>query len=160
MQNKMKTLLKRTLSGLFLLLLMACSSPTSEKTAGKLSANTALEAKIEGMTCEHGCVTTIKKQLGKMDGVYHYDIDFQNKSTVIEFNKEQISADEIVKKIESLNEGAYKVNNETVKCIADCDASVEKKSSSSSSKTSSEQQIKHDGFQIPSIFDLLIFLLN
>ncbi len=139
---------------------MACSTPASSEKPIVQAANTAVEFKIDGMTCEMGCVAAIKGQLGKTKGVYKYDINFENKTAVVEFNKEQISAQDVVKTVESVNEGAYKVDGKKTKCIAECGDAPSKKSETNASSSSNEQKISHDSFQIPNIFGLLEYLIR
>lgn len=160
MQKLIKKVLLRTSVLMFIINLSACNNEAKTEQNIVQAANTEMQFKIEGMTCEMGCVSAIKKQLGETKGIYSYDIDFNNKTAVVEFNKEQITADEISNTVEKVNQGAYKVDNKKTKCIAQCKEKNKSNADVHSSSSSDKTKMSHDSFQIPNIFGLLQYLIQ
>jgi copper chaperone CopZ len=92
------------------------SQPTKEIATTK---NTKAPAKnpqtatfhIEGMTCAIGCAKTIEDDLSNMEGVQKASVDFEKKQATVNFDADQLSADDLVKKAEAAADGAtYKVS--------------------------------------------------
>ncbi|MFK8038054.1 MAG: heavy-metal-associated domain-containing protein [Crocinitomicaceae bacterium] len=75
--------------------------------------NATCKISIKGMTCEIGCVRTVKSHLSKMNGVLNVKMDFDTSRTVdfsgVEFDKNMISEDEMKAEIESIANGIYTV---------------------------------------------------
>lgn len=75
--------------------------------------NSTSQFSIEGMTCEIGCVRTVKSHLSKMDGVLRIEMDFDTARTIdfstVEYNNKIISAEEMQTEIESIANGLYTV---------------------------------------------------
>ncbi|WP_117879727.1 heavy-metal-associated domain-containing protein [Aureibaculum luteum] len=70
-----------------------------------------ISLEIDGMTCEIGCARTIQSKLSKTKGVKMAEVDFENKTGVVEFDSNRITEDEIVDIVEQIAGGdLYKVN--------------------------------------------------
>ena len=164
MQNKLKSIgVKSFFLIAFAILISACSNETKIVETIPSEANSKMEAKITGMSCEMGCVTTIKNKLSKIKGVYSSEINFEQKQAVIEFNTQQISAKEIVDEIEKLNEKMYKVEQEKTTCIKDCkevSPSHSTNSNGSSNNSNNDKQVSSPLFHLPNIFSILSTLIQ
>lgn len=109
-------------------LLVACNS-SSPETVSSAAAGvtrsvtevlvsgtpvTMADLSIEGMTCEMMCGGSIKKALAKLPGVNATDIAFTEDATadhaIVTFDAAQVSEAEIVKTVEALHDGQYKVS--------------------------------------------------
>ena len=60
---------------------------------------TNIELKIEGMHCT-GCSTRLEKVLRGLDGVVNANVNFEEKSAVIEFDSKKITVEEIKEAVE------------------------------------------------------------
>ena len=69
-----------------------------------------ISLEIDGMTCEIGCARTIQSKLSKTKGVKMAEVDFENKTGVVEFDSNRITENEIVGIVEQIAGGdLYKV---------------------------------------------------
>lgn len=79
--------------------------------------NTTSTLSIEGMTCEIGCVRTVKSHLSKMNGVINIEMDFDTSRSVnfstVDFDNNLISEQEMKEEIESIANGIYSVTEIT-----------------------------------------------
>ncbi|MFK8044408.1 MAG: heavy-metal-associated domain-containing protein [Crocinitomicaceae bacterium] len=77
--------------------------------------NASTKISITGMTCEIGCVRTVKSHLSKMDGVIEIEMDFDTARTinysVIQYDKNIVSENEMRTEIESIANGIYQVSD-------------------------------------------------
>lgn len=91
---------------------------TDIKNAEQFSAKIA----INGMTCQHACVSTINKTLNGIDGVKNVHIDFdENKTTdfaTLTFDTKKTSAELLINSIENIGEGLYTVESLEISDIA------------------------------------------
>lgn len=69
------------------------------------------EFSITGMTCA-ACSTRIEKGLNKMEGVSQANVNLALENATIEYNPSQISAADIIKRVESLGYGAIAKGND------------------------------------------------
>jgi copper chaperone len=60
--------------------------------------------KVKGMTCQH-CVMSVKKSLGKLEGIQNVDVDLQQGE--VRFDNTKDVASEVVKK--AIEEAGYEV---------------------------------------------------
>jgi len=67
--------------------------------------------KIEGMTCPMGCAATIEQKLSGMEGVKKAKVDFDSKTATISFDPAKQTAENFVKTVEKIADGAYKVSD-------------------------------------------------
>jgi Cu+-exporting ATPase len=104
------------------ILLLSCNSETTnsqsetEKTeiAKKdIKADTEIKIEIEGMTCEMGCVTTIRNKVNRIKGVTNFEMDFDAERSSdfskIQFDSRVTSSEEIKNIIEEIAQGIYSV---------------------------------------------------
>ncbi len=104
------------------LILLSCNTESSEvnteiqkvEIAKKdIKADTEIKIEIEGMTCEMGCVTTIRNKVNRMKGVTKFDMDFDversSDFSTIQFDSRVVSSDDIKNRIEGIAQGIYSV---------------------------------------------------
>lgn len=109
----------------------------------KVEADKMLNAKIEGMMCEKGCGSSIRKELMNTNAVQSCEFDFESdrkENTVkIAFDKDKISADRLINILNKINNKQFKVKETNTTCIEagpkSQDNSIEE--SSSTEETSS-----------------------
>ena len=79
------------------------------------SHNATAKLSIEGMTCEIGCVRTVKSHLSKMEGVFEIDMDFDTSRVIdfstVEFDTNLVSLADMKMEIESIANGIYHITN-------------------------------------------------
>lgn len=144
---------------LFMLSLFSCNN-TEVKEHAEISDNsTAIEMEIKGMVCQMGCVSSIKKELKGLDGVGNFVIDYDNGTAKIEFLSNKITKDEVVRSIESLNDGMYKVQNVKEVCVADCGETGKEDQEINVSESEVSPQVNTEGFELPNFFNLINELL-
>lgn len=151
----------RKIAGILLMSLMTLAACSSEESAMENSSKdnlSAVEMEVKGMVCEMGCVSSIKKELKGLEGISNYSIDFESGTAKVEFYNTKISKEEVVRSIESLNEGMYKVENLKEVCAVDCGETDENEKDSS--KSTNEPQAMLDGFQLPNFFNLINSLIR
>lgn len=102
--------------------LFACNSNSSNEVKKQVApvitakANKTIHLDIEGMVCEMGCGSSIRKALKNTHAVTQCSFDFkedrkQNMAT-ISFDSTQISTNKIIALVEKLNDGQFNVINE------------------------------------------------
>ena len=104
--------------------LVACSGnsntekPFPNESSEEISLTTPIHNStstfsIEGMTCEIGCVRTVKSHLSKMNGVIDIEMKFDTARTVdysvVKFDSKLVSETEMKDEIESIANGLYSV---------------------------------------------------
>lgn len=105
-----------------ILTLFACNSNTPIQVKKTIQptitskANKTIELDIEGMVCEMGCGSSIRKELKNTHAVNQCSFDFkedrkQNKATIL-FDSTQISSQKIIALIEKLNDRQFNVINQ------------------------------------------------
>ena len=119
--NKLATLLLITT-------LAACGEAPAPATSGPLDAAprtvkevaisggtpvTMADLSIDGMTCAMGCGSTIKSALAKLPGVSGTEVNFteagQTNHVVVTYDPAQVNDVEMVKAVQSIHNGDYKV---------------------------------------------------
>ena len=117
--------MKKILYILSVIAIAACTSTdTSQKEIIKeqteviiakkdIKADAKVKIEIEGMTCEMGCVSTIRNHITQMKGVTKFEMDFTTERktdfATVEFDSRLLSSDDMVTEIESIAQGIYKV---------------------------------------------------
>jgi len=78
-----------------------------------ITADVEIKIEIEGMTCEMGCVTTIRNKVNRMKGVTSVEMDFDTERTsdysTVQFDSRVLSSDDIKAMIEEIAQGIYSV---------------------------------------------------
>lgn len=128
-----------------------------------VNADRVLNLELEGMVCQMGCGGAIRKELNATGAVANCEFDFEEDRAMdvakIEFDKDKITADEIVKIVSEINDGQFKVGKVSSEDLATTDIvnetpnttkSVEKPKATMSVSTSS----------MPNLFDLFSGLLS
>ncbi len=101
------------------LFLFSCSSTTKTKQlksktkAEKVVSNEILVAEVEGMVCKMGCGGSIRKELIQTNAVSKVDLEYEDgakKQTIkVHYDNKLITQSEIVRKLEKINKGQFKV---------------------------------------------------
>lgn len=86
------------------------NSEESTETKAPVVANAEVNMKIEGMTCVMGCKGAIEKALNNTSGIAKCDVDFENSTAKVTFDNEQISEEEVLAAVHSVNNGAYQAS--------------------------------------------------
>ena len=141
----------------FIFVMSSCSNESNNTD----TANKKVDLTIDGMMCSMGCVASIKKKLASVEGVVEFEVEFDDKKASIVYNPSKTNTDDLVKSIEDLHSGMYKVTDvkelsaETVN-----QKSNSVKENSSNSEKAIQQDIKDFHFKIPNIFSILYNLIN
>ena len=98
----MKSLL--ILSTLIVFGLTATISAQSETKSDETKVETETYI-VEGMTCQ-GCVNSVEKKLGNIEGVEKYEVSLENGEAVVEYDPKKIKSEDIENDFES---SPYKV---------------------------------------------------
>lgn len=138
-------------------------------------ANAESSIQIEGMVCEHACVSSVKKNILAMEGVSGIEMDFVKdrkiNSCIVKYDNSLVSEEDFVKKINEINDGAYKVVVEDSKTNDEPkikELKTEKKSKLKNNDVSEfldlDNSIQASGsnmgdsfFSFPSLFDFFTF---
>lgn len=130
-----------------------------------VQANRVLTMDLDGMVCSMGCGGSIRKELNATGAVADCEFDFEDERTTdiatIQFDKDKITADEIVKIVSEMNDGQFKVGKTASEEFVS-EVEVNETSTKSSSRAS-EAKIKvltQPSFRMPNIFDLFSGLLS
>lgn len=117
--------MKKIFGGIILLaVFVACGQPEKQIEVAKkvekkeelvkVNVNKTISLNIEGMVCEMGCGSSIRKALKDTKAVDRCSFDFKDERKVnvatIAFDSTAISQDKIVSIISTLNDKQFKVN--------------------------------------------------
>ena len=132
--------------------LMSCEAPV--ETA-------SLNIGVEGMSCSHSCAPYIQKKLLKTVGVLNAEVTFENKEAKVVFDKNKVSKEEIVKTIQTIADGQYKVTSVEEEKQNDIESTEPTGDESSLNEFDiSNSEVSSSSYQLPNIFSLLNSLLN
>lgn len=145
--------MKKILFILTAVILMACEQAVQKSS---------LSIEVDGMSCSHSCAPYIQKKLSKTEGVLEAKVSFENKSAEVIINSNEVSKEEIIKKIETIANGQYKVGEvEEAKLEESKVEESESNDEASLDFDISKPEVSHSaGFQLPNLFSLLNSLLN
>lgn len=142
---------------LFLVIFFAVSCKNQ-----RLSSKVSFDIVVDGMSCSKSCAPFIKKKLTSTEGVLHARVSYENKLIQVDFNSNDICIEDIVKKIESLNDGSYKtrqVTEQKLEAINPEDFNT--KDTKLVEFDIAKPEISHSsGFQLPNLFSLLNSILK
>lgn len=154
------------LSLLFLSILFSCSSSSIEIPA-ELVKNEQVEMSIDGMMCSKGCVGTINKNLQGLNGVVEFEVVFEEKKATVKYDNRVINNDEVIKTIEGIHNGMYKVTDFKKICLSDCEeeaVKVNERTDGASNKKSVKNPVDAQAnlfsFELPNVFSLLHHLIR
>ena len=78
-----------------------------------IKADSKIQIEIGGMTCEMGCVSTIRNRVTQMKGSTEFAMDFDKERVTdfatVSFDSRLLSANDIKTEIESIAQGLYSV---------------------------------------------------
>ena len=132
--------------------LMSCEAPV--ETA-------SLNIGVEGMSCSHSCAPYIQKKLLKTVGVLNAEVTFENKEAKVVFDKNKVSKEEIIKTIQTIADGQYKVTSVEEEKQNDIESTEPTGDESSLNEFDiSNSEVSSSSYQLPNIFSLLNSLLN
>ena len=145
--------MKRILIGLIGLIVLACQQPINK---------VSLDIQIEGMSCSHSCAPFIQKKLLNTEGVIQAIVSFEKKSAEVIINSNVVSKEDIINKIEAVNNGAYKTGDISEKKLEE---SNPEESNPEESKIVdfdiTKPEVTHSsGFRLLNLFSLLNSILN
>lgn len=132
----------------------ACSSSnenTQDKTTIEAENIVIADYTVDGMVCAMGCAKTIQDELSAMNGIASCEVNFDNGKAHVEFDKTQLSENEVIKVIEGLADGQYKVTkwNEADNQITTDEVEGNENTESSVS------DVNLPSFEMPNLFELL-----
>lgn len=100
-------------------LLASCSAekvievPITHVEATSNVSKTVADISIDGMTCEMGCVATVKSKLNGLKGIEGIEIDFDADRQIdfahVEFDESIVSEKEMIETIQAIGDGLYSV---------------------------------------------------
>lgn len=135
-----------------------------KNTPKKLELNRTLTVEIEGMVCEKGCGSSIRKALKETGAVGNCTFDFVDErpvnTAIIEFDKDQISADKIIRIISSINENQFSVKKSSTASL-DLKMNVnENEGDESNNSTTSKINVSESNFEMPNLLKLFSRLIR
>jgi len=172
---KKARIISRLLPVVTVAILVACSGEKAEVRIEKgtqsetsengeqlpdVNADRMLVVELEGMVCEMGCGGSIRKELYASNAVESVSFEFDEEKTVdvarVAYDRDKITADEIVAIISSTNEGQFNVVNTTPEAYVSMSYKDEKFESSKSEKSKSKVTVKTSYYSSMSgsLFDL------
>ena len=144
-------------------LALSCGTSVKEEVA-QVGVNHKLDLTVEGMVCSKGCVSTINKKLGELDGIVEFEVVYDDKRATVVYDVDKINKKELIKNIESLHNGMYKITQTEEACVKNCD---EENNQNMVAPSSSPKNIKdltpdvsYSEYKLPNIFSLLNSLLH
>ena len=163
-----KTLILSFSIGL-LLINPSCSTDNTsvineKNSAEKLELNRSLTVEIEGMVCEKGCGSSIRKALKETGAVGNCSFDFVDErllnTAIIEFDKDKISADKIIGIITSINEKQFSVAKSSTATIEVKMNIKESEISESKNVEASKINVSETNFEMPNLLKLFSRLIK
>jgi copper chaperone CopZ len=121
----------------------------------KVTANAMLTVEIKGMMCEMGCGGSIRKELKSTGAVARVQYDFEEdralNTAMISFDSTQISAAEMLKRIQKMNEKQFTIGKQKVEAL------TESKSDSKAVGSNDEASVNMEEttFRIPNLLNIL-----
>ena len=89
------------------MLIFGCGENREQNQEMQSSVKMSGHFSIEGMMCEKGCKSYIVNKVASLSGVNDCKIDFGLKTMTVEYHSSSITQDQIIKHVNSLNEGQY-----------------------------------------------------
>lgn len=142
------------------LIMSACGSSDNNVTEkNEISAENLVVADfaIDGMVCAVGCAKTIEEEIGALSGVAVSEVDYESGKAHFEYDKSQLTEQDIITKIHTLADGQYKVSKWEEKATtpeAENVNAVEETNTTTEDKT--KVKVNLPSFQIPNLFTFLI----
>lgn len=166
---------KVLLSTLIIASLTACSTSTEKTEAAveskplpelaqvDITPNRVMTMQIDGMVCQMGCGGSIRKELKGTEAVANCEFDFEDgretNTATISFDKEKISADEIIKIVSEMNEKQFTVGDVSTTVLENIpgheDIATPETTNDDKDASTSVEISSTTGIQLPNLFDLL-----
>jgi len=129
-----------------------------------VQADRMLVVELEGMVCQMGCGGSIREDLYASKGVASVSFDFDEKNPVdvarVAYNREKISADQIISIISKTNDGQFKVKSSHSEPYIDESPKVKESAESSKDSKNSKLTIKSTAnVDVPDVFDVFSYVL-
>ena len=133
--------------------LTACSTSTDNAASKEPQTFTM---NVEGFSCGFACPATIKKGLNEIEGISAIEIDYEDEREyqICTITASGVTQDAIAAKIESLNDGQYKV----VASEKATEGSADEMETSGSDKDNEASILDGMSFEVPSFFDLFTWI--
>lgn len=142
------------------------SEKSSSNQADKHSsvvATSVLNVEINGMVCEMGCGSAIRKELYKTDAVKQVDFDFKMGRDVntakVYFDNSKLSEEEILKILTNINNNQFTLGNKEVTSISE-NKQVEESTTNASVPVNTAISISKNNsifsFEMPNLIDLFL----
>lgn len=127
-------------------------------------ANKVLSVELDGMVCEKGCGSSIRKELKATGGVTECSFDFEDGRKVntasIQFNKDEITADEIVNIINTMNEKQFHVLSSSTSNLETNVAPAVEESTNSKKSETPKIRVTESNFEMPNLLKLFSKLIR
>lgn len=139
-------------------------APDNGEQLPTVKADRMLIVELEGMVCKMGCGGSIRSDLYASNAVESVEFDYSHDNPVdvayVAYNRDKISADEIVKIISGTNDGQFTIKSSKSqpyfsKEVGANEPTVEKRTSS----TKVRVKASSNSFDIPDLFDLFSFVI-
>ena len=126
--------------------------------------NRELSVIVSGMSCEHACGGAIRMALKGTNAVDRCSFDFvtdrKENTAFITFDKDKISADEIIQIIEELNDGQFTTGKTTTKTIETEHAAVSPVAAGDGGNSEAGTlEMSSPAVELPNVFDLLSYII-
>lgn len=138
------------------------SKPLPQLAQVEVTPNRVMTMQIDGMVCQMGCGGSIRKELKGTEAIANCEFDFEDgretNTATISFDKEKISADEIIKIVSEMNEKQFTIGDVSTTVLENIpgheDVTTPETTSEKDAATSVEIS-STTGIQLPNLFDLL-----
>lgn len=161
------------------LVAFSCSENKSEKKIIKIekkvmykpmaavTPNRKLNVEVSGMTCEHACGGSIRMALKNTNAVDRVQFDFEEgrkvNTAIITFDKNKISADEIVAIIEKTNDNQFTTGKVSSESFTAPKAGPQTEKEVITEKTIETTKMNMDaetGFEFPNLYKLFSKIIS
>lgn len=161
------------------LVAFSCSENKSEKKIIKIekkvmykpmtavTPNRKLNVEVSGMTCEHACGGSIRMALKNTNAVDRVQFDFEDgrkvNTAIITFDKNKISADEIIAIIEKTNDNQFTTGKVSSESFTAPKAGPQTEKEVTTEKTIETTKMNMDaetGFEFPNLYKLFSKIIS
>lgn len=132
-----------------------------------VTPNRKLNVEVSGMTCEHACGGSIRMALKNTNAVDRVQFDFEDgrkvNTAIITFDKNKISADEIVAIIEKTNDNQFTTGKVSSESFTATKAGPQTEKEVITEKTIETTKMNMDaetGFEFPNLYKLFSKIIS
>ena len=137
------------------------------KPMAAVSPNRQLNVEVSGMTCEHACGGSIRMALKNTNAVDRVQFDFEEgrkvNKAIITFDKNKISADEIVAIIEKTNDKQFttgKISSESYTAPKGAAQTEKEVITEKTIETTKMNMHKETDFEFPNLYKLFSKIIS